>query len=546
MLNYIKNIYRDNTFLIAGILVCILIGLNTLHSANLTMVDGDTASHVLMAVAPFKGLGSPYKNIWDIDPPGLYIFLGIWTEIFGLSILGFKVLQILLLLAIGLSTVLIYRRVLFHNYVLLITFLSLAVLFSPYLFTIFLPSELIGLMFSVLGLMVLFYVSSIQYKLFFSVFLFFMSGQMKDPFSFTIFSIIPFFIYYSFFKKKAIISIISTIVGFISGFALIYIYLILLHASNAYWQVLEYKANAFGVFDIERLVNNYLATIQTAQDIIIYFQFVNLFLIFILIAIFFSVLSKTRNLKISSKKNIYNLNININFTERSLYRLTIICYVIGSFIGFTEADNFGSHYLIQVVLPLYFLFGIIISLIIENLRYGFPIFRTNLFFLLIFIPSLIVVLPKSAYIKSYKLDTLSPSYFLSQFFTAERYHNLSLEEYLDNKTGINSCILNVYGWGSGDIYLYADRKPCTRFFLPNIVSQDWQMKEYRISLINHPPRAIIYNTAASDMNVDRFEKNVINISKIIKGCYLEDKTFNNLFLPNRQINLRRCINKYEN
>ena len=117
------------------------------------------------------------------------------------------------------------------------------------------------------------------------------------------------------------------------------------------------------------------------------------------------------------------------------------------------------------------------------------------------------------------------------------------EKRITELTTLNQCILSVYGWGSGENYLYAERRPCTRFLLPNIVLQDWQKKEYRDSILENPPMAIIYQTLDTDMDIKSFESQVINLNKIIKNCYVQDVVEKVIYLPRYKNtkDLKNCI-----
>jgi hypothetical protein len=87
------------------------------------------------------------------------------------------------------------------------------------------------------------------------------------------------------------------------------------------------------------------------------------------------------------------------------------------------------------------------------------------------------------------------------------------------------------------------RRPCTRFFLANIVTQDWQKKEYAKDIMENPPAVIYYRTGGADMNIQKFESEVINISKIIKNCYIKDSIEEVIYIPKTKNveELKNCI-----
>ena len=74
------------------------------------------------------------------------------------------------------------------------------------------------------------------------------------------------------------------------------------------------------------------------------------------------------------------------------------------------------------------------------------------------------------------------------------------------------CSINVYGWGSGGFYLYSKSKPCTNYFLPNLVTSDQMAIDYRKDIEQNPPRVIKYGCldylTCSDLDTNEFETNV--------------------------------------
>jgi hypothetical protein len=73
--------------------------------------------------------------------------------------------------------------------------------------------------------------------------------------------------------------------------------------------------------------------------------------------------------------------------------------------------------------------------------------------------------------------------------------------------------------------------------------QDWQKKEYRDSILENPPMAIIYQTLDTDMDIKSFESQVINLNKIIKNCYVQDVVEKVIYLPRYKNtkDLKNCI-----
>jgi hypothetical protein len=179
--------------------------------------------------------------------------------------------------------------------------------------------------------------------------------------------------------------------------------------------------------------------------------------------------------------------------------------------------------------------GFVASYLFTNVSHSFG--KSKFVFLLLlvlFICSVVILVPKRQYLSSYLPQ--STNYVLSD-------RTYGFEKRIEELTTKDQCILSVYGWGVSENYLYSRRRPCTRFFLPNIVNQDWQKKEYARDIMENPPAAIAYTTVETDMDIQKFQTEVINISKIIKNCYVQDNKEDLIYLPKAMniVDLRKCI-----
>jgi hypothetical protein len=74
---------------------------------------------------------------------------------------------------------------------------------------------------------------------------------------------------------------------------------------------------------------------------------------------------------------------------------------------------------------------------------------------------------------------------------------------------------------SGGDYLYTGIKPCSRYFLLNLIIKDsLRLNEFKWNMVSHPPSAIIYDNSDADLDWQEFEHNFFDYSKILKNCYL--------------------------
>lgn len=527
------NITRTAILVVASVIILILF---STYLFSQSRIAGDAASHILLAVSPILKIGSPYKNLWDIKPPMLPLVLYIWSNLFGFSILSIKIINILIAFLIEIVGYFVYKKV-FKTPVLEIIFIfTIIITLSPLLNSIMMPTEILGLLLSLVALLILIGVKKDFLRFYFSGLLFFAASQAKEPFSLTVLAVVPVFAglllrnnFFRLFKN-----IIYFLLGVLSCFLGIYIYLAAVGSVGSYLEVFKFK-QVFYPFTFDRLWLNFSPSLFAAERTFIEFSR-SFSILSVLVFISFYLVNRFKKLLIfiprDSRLIIGSLTINDPGKEQ---KYVVLFYCIGSFLGFGLGAAFGSHYLIQVVFPFYIICGFIASYLFDSAAF---LFKKSIHYFLIvaalFCFSIIVFLPKRPYF----------SYYLRvnfKFVVEDQIYGY--EEKVKQLTTPDQCILSVYGWGSGENYLYSERRPCTRFFLPNIVLQDWQKKEYKDSILENPPMAIIYQTVNSDMNIPGFESEVIDISKIVKNCYVRDAQESVIFVPKvRNLrDLKNCV-----
>ncbi|BCX14786.1 MAG: hypothetical protein KatS3mg088_469 [Patescibacteria group bacterium] len=527
------NSFR-NVFLVFFVVVIFIFFSLYIFSQDRT--TGDAASHLLLAVAPIIKIGAPYKDYWDIKPPMMPLILFVWSKIFGFGIVSIRLINILLSALSVFLTYFLYKRF-FKKPVFEIVFLStLLILLSPFLHSIMLPTEILGLCMSLLALLFLIQSKNQFYKFFISGLLFFFSSQSKEPFSFTVIAVLPFFVY-SFLISGIngfIKNFLLFLAGLFFGFVIIFMYLYFMGSVSSYREVFIAKSIAYPL-NYSNVSKNFILGLEAAERTFTEFSSgISILIVFFLVSLF--MVNKYKKLLFFDRVRL-KLKFNSFYVldKNMLVSYSALFYAIGSFLGFGLGKVFGSHYLIQVVVPFYIISGFIISSILG--RTSFLIHKSKILSfisLILFLFSIVIILPKRQYLKSF----LSVNF---NFVMKDRVYDF--EERITDITTNDQCILSVYGWGAGENYLYSGRRSCTRFFLPNIVREEWQREEYRSSILKNPPAAIIYQTNASDMDVKRFEYQVINIGNIVNNCYKRDIENNEIFVPAvLNINdLRECI-----
>lgn len=514
------------------ILVVVLVLLNLAayttdgHFARANRLGSDGATFVLTATAHNFGLGVPYKDYWEYRPPGYYLLIDLWSRAFGTTVLSFKILESLVRFLIGIQICFLLRKIFSPFQALIVSFITLAVFFSPVFGTLLYP-EAYCIFFSLAALLSLFYIQNLSLRFLLASFFFSVSMQLKDVFAGATLALIPPFIsllilhhYRSFFKAIAF-----SILGFILPIAAVSYYLINLNAFNAYQEVLRHKAALYPLnIWTGDLLGKYIFFFWGSKEYITIFRNIGLFLLIspILIILVSFIKKRLPSLKIQNYILIlYIPRLKLSINSPSLTLTTIIFYVIGSFFGPSLMKTFSPHYVLAVIIPTY-LFWAIITLMIENFsRTLFRQIPKHLIFLLL---SFALLFPQQWVTVEYQ--KLPLNIFTSAYKNMlQPESDLLVEKYISLKTKPSDCILSVYGWKSSDAYLFTGRQPCTRFFIPNVVEADWQKKEYRNTILNNPPQAVVYSYSEADMDPLRFEREVINFSRILNHCYQQDFSY---------------------
>lgn len=536
-LSKIWNSVRKIFVLVASLAALSLLGIYLFSQPRLA---GDVASHLLLAVSPILKIGSPYRDFWEIKPPVWPMVVYLWSRLFGFSILSIRIINILTAALVAFFTWRVYRRI-FRTPVLEIVFVfTIIIVLSPLLNSIIFPTELLGLLLSLGALLALMDFGNDFPKFYLSGLLFFAASQTKEPFTFTVLAAIPVFI--SLLVTRGFLKILKNItqflLGILTGFVAIYIYLVSLGSVASYVEVLKFK-EIFYPFSFDRLSEYFLPSFYAAERTFVEPQkALSALIIFALLSFYLA-----NKFKKTLSFNKHNFRLTMGKTVIAdpgrIDVYTILFYTIGSFIGFAIGTTFGSHYLIQVVVPFYTITGLIFSYLFDSAAFLFEKSKPRFYLVLVLVfLSAIILLPKRPYFSAYLHQEIS-----FHLMDDVRVYERRTTELTTN----DECVLSVYGWGVSENYLYSQRPPCTRFFLPNIVLQDWQKREYAKSIIENPPAVIAYQTAGADMDVQRFESEVINISKIVKNCYKQDSEEKVLYVPKIKDPglLRDCIKMNE-
>lgn len=505
--------------------------------------EGDIASRMVLVFGPQLGFGSPYKDLWEIIPPGYIILLQTWAFLFGKSVLAFIILHFITILGCAFLLTLLLKK-LFSSYRYYVMIAATAIVFfSPALHSMYISSEVFGAFFSLLALVCLFYIKKTYWRIGLSLAFFVVAGQMKDPFLFGIIAVGPFFLWKFFsetsFKARRLL-LMSCVLGLALPITFFLLYLVLMGSLTGYQQILQAKSSFLEGFDIYSYSFNAWRSMMYVMG-----QFQrHLLLVQIVISIFpiLAVIWSMRRVKVVIKNKVVNMSFDFKFVKKFLtdtffVKLGIPFFILGSYMGMYAQGSFSTHYLIQSVVPLYMFIGLVFNLGVVPIRSFLTKYLNSTFVSILLCCLLIViVMPKSYYARTYVFNW-NHGYliengdlfgeFLNIFTMSTESDNkqVAVESLIKQRVSPDECILHIYGWHVSRTYLYTERKPCTRFFLINIVIKDWQRQEYKSNILNSPPKALLYGSAGGDFNIESFEKEILNWSNIIDKCYVIDPEY---------------------
>lgn len=528
----LRKISIKKAFLITGILLVIIGSLlnaanitSGSHWANQRLITHDNATFLVTAISHNKDLGLPYKDYWEYRPPGFFLLIDLWAKVIGSQVFSFKILEALTRFFIGIQILFLIRKI-FSPFKAFVTIsLTLLFFYSP-AFGQWLFPEAYAMFFSLMGLLCLVYIKRLGLRFFLAAFFLSLSAQLKDTFWGASLAIIPPLFYFLIPRdyKSFLKGLVFTFLGLFLPLFLLSFYLINLGSLDAYFEVLRFKSErSFSNF--YQFLRQYYFFFRTSNKLVTFFHDPTLIILFIsFLLILISIFKNKIFLLLNKKNNTLTLKIpSLRFSigPQGSNIITVLFYSLGSFIGPSMMYLFTPHYLFSIIIPTCFLWAII-AFFIENILRGlFKNLKRNLIFLtatilLLFPQDWIMVqyqkIPANLFKQAYKNLTLPDA-------------DTSMERYINSKTDHDDCILSLYGWKSSEIYLYSERRPCSRFIIPNIVFDEWQEKEYRNSILQNPPQAIVYSLAGADMKYLPFESEVINITRILDACYQQDLTY---------------------
>jgi hypothetical protein len=481
-------------------------------------IGQDLASYVLPSFAMDNNLGSPYSDYFINRPPGAFISIQLWAKMFGYEFQSWVILESILLLGISLLLYDIFSSLIPKFASAIAAFFALFILLFGGTLAMFMPLEIIGVFIILLATRILVKKSSsFKSNTIFSTLLVFAASIREQYFIVFVFMLVAVLIS-QVNVRKLTNTILACLLGIILA-GLVFLWHFLVNANfisfisvfkDGFNNEKRPVSNYFGwLIDAISFhsVASFLSPIFKPQLHIYTFSIVFSFLLF-------SVLLYLRNRKLNS--HLFQPFI------VGMAGFSIIASVSWQSSGF----RFSSHYAISSLLGIFLCIVSAISFLTRFLR-SKQFLRKRF----MHIPILLIFL-------------LAPSFETIRIFTAT-FNNISVSGIATQFSRITSrqpslnelkaveiirlsppdfqCTVNVYGWDSGSFYLYSKSKPCTKYFLPNLVVSDQMAIEYRKDIEQNPPRVINYGCldylTCSDLDIIEFEIVVFPYAKVISSCY---------------------------
>jgi hypothetical protein len=466
------------------VILSVLYSVIALGSSNRGVYLHDLSSYIAPVADWLDSEGLPYKDYFDIKPPGVYFFLYFIAHFINLNYLTLVILYLLFLLLFfaTFNAILVYS---FGLRTAAITQLPLFLItiFSDSFTNMFFPLEIVCSTLILIAVLLRISAKEFGLKLITCYSLILLSSLFRENYFFV-------FIGFLLFDIMVLGRIKIIFKSFLFAFMITYGFaFMILHKAglwNYYFEISQFKSRAFGI-DISSLIHFF---VLNKYSIII-----NLVMIF---SIYIGILYHWKN------------KLNLVFYKENpklfLFWLLMVCMYTGSII---QAKSFSGHYLLSFW-PFFLIYWHgLLSFVSKSASRHATYYK-------VVIALLISIVPLNQLFK----DDL-PTVLYGAFSSAKGaflYENLELKK--DFELPISDCLMVAYGWATGSYYLYSDVSPCNRYFLPSLIASDPQtISKFREAMFLDPPLQILFEPGAHDGNLEEFNSKVFDYPKVITNCY---------------------------
>lgn len=430
-----------------------------------------------------------YSSFFNINPPFLFEFYILFGKLFGFGFLGLKILNV----ALVFGHFFFLKRILLRLNNQMIAFFAfnfaIALAYTKEAYQMFLSSESIATWFMLFAL----YLTTntflkIRTIIFIGVLIAF-AMQTKETYAFLIIFAIFACWCQDNSKFRKIWTLIITV--FLTNLS-IFLFLFCFNELDDYWNVLDLKKNRFQLSDWKNSIITGIVFINRHIQLSGYFTI-----------IVFTILIYLGAVR-SSKSSIFSLDFSSSNYLLFLFLLSYAAIFVGLFWGNRNFAN--GHVFITFLFP----YILLMSFGFEYLmRYSQIERRTSYLVYAILVSTILINLVEHNWHQSVG-NSENVSRQLHNYKVIERKNFMP-----------ESCIQNAYGWNSGAAYFHTGYRPCSKYFLLNLIIADKKrLLEFKADMISSAPRAIIYEIdSGPDLNWKIFEKEVFPYQTILQICY---------------------------
>lgn len=408
--------------------------------------------------------------------------------------------------------------------------------------------------FVLIGLYVLLGHQKLTVKAFLASLAFALAGQMKEVFAFTLFAMVPLYLKASLISWRYFVkAILATAAGLGVMLLLTVGYLVATNSVKAYQEVLISKSAAFKITDLDYQLGHAYPALQFPVYRFIALNYSIVILIGFAVGLSWLTLVQSQRMNVTKDRQ-KNWLVKFKVPQDIYGYGVLVWYWFGAWLGYIAQNRYGNKYDIAMIFATHLVVAVFCLLLSNGLAafakhiLRLPSMMTNaLSRAAIFVILLLVfITPGKLYPQTLigQIESFSFRHYVYSWQNLENPNLLSLYAKIKQGTQPEDCIQGVYGWGISSLYLYSERKSCSRFFIPNIITND-QIAEYRSSLTDRPPAVLYYAKGYADLDIEAFEAEVFNYAKVKDSCYEADPEFLELHWPRRDFqsraDLRTCI-----
>lgn len=488
---------------------------------------GNGASRALVALGPMLGIGAPYKDLYEFAPPGYFMLLAGWAQIWGTSMPAFRLLHATLVFVHGLCFLLICKKLFPSQWLAMGVFaFGIIAAHSRIVQSDIFSVDLAATAFALAGLAALLYVKNVSVRLLLSSALLLLAAQMKDIYILVVVTLLPIYLREILqrsewqFYKTLLISLVGPGLILFAAWS----YLQINDALPSYVEVVKDKSvvaykydswRAYYVINSALLLhfNNFFIRYGLIAEVIFVMLNAAVLVRYWILQIFH--INEWYRTWLADTLRAWQQALN-NYAETIVGARVAVGIFVFSLLG--GLTLYGQHTVdtrfIPVTTCLYLLIGL---LLVGPMEFVARRLSQKWLKAALFVGTMILISPKQQVLSHYR-----------QGFPNPPPYNFELDQEILSRTSPEDCILHLYGWEVSSTYMYTRRRPCTKYFLVNHVylfGKRRIIREYQQQIFSNPPAVVLINTKGADFNIAQFESEILAVPRFLEHCYTADPRY---------------------